>query len=206
MNEGVLKALESNSLDMLKQVITRNNVNCVISGLTASEHAADKNALLCLQWLLEDMGANLGGSLIFAAVNSNIECVKYLLYCGANPNSTLYDAMSGSNVPSLSKYYNISLLRYVIARACKNGNDLDFELIARLLIEAGGLVNDSEMFGDEYDLLITIKSNMRTKQMRCKAVMPALFFCIRKFGAPRDLVRHLLKNYVAPTWKDQRWL
>lgn len=206
MNEGVLKALESDLVDMLKQIITRNNVNCVITGLTTSEHAAQLNALLCLKWLLEDMGANLGASLVFAAVNSNIECVKYLLYRGANPNSTLYNAMSRANVSSLSEYYNISLLEYVIIRACKKGIDFEYELVARLLIEDGGRVNDYNMFGNEYNLLVKINSNMRTKQIRCKAVMPTLFFCIRKLGVPRDLVRHLLKNYVAPTWKDPRWL
>lgn len=92
-DKGVCQACRDGDLDALKNLITRDNVNTPIidwsyrsERLTPLELCSFNGRLECVKWLVEIMNADLGTSLMEAVLDSNHDCIEYLLASGADIN------------------------------------------------------------------------------------------------------------------------
>jgi hypothetical protein len=117
---SIRKIIRDDSVDDLKRVITRENVNMNISFrhdfenetiIYPIEYASQYGAMKCVEFLFEKMGATLNKSLFYAVYNRRITCVEYFLRAGVDIRS-IKDS-SGRNAVSYA-VSDVNMMKFVL--------------------------------------------------------------------------------------------
>jgi hypothetical protein len=207
--------LYDDCLDVLKGLITRDNVNTLIPGVyvyqtSALELACHYGHLDAIKWLVEEMKADLGESLIEASVSSNIECVKYMLECRMDVN---YKSQRHNGRTAIFFPYKCDVVQLLIESGAdihiKDINGIDVfqstciihkkhcdgasEKIARLLIQYGACLRS-----DGFQWMLDEQDKVKKQRQHVSQAGFALMFVFKKKRVPKDLSRHVVKHMVLP--------
>lgn len=189
-----------------------------------------------VKWLVESMHATISIDDLIQVIGQrdkcNIELVQYLLDHGVNVKNysidkrttvlhaplnspcRVYELLlrSGADCNALD-FYGITplgaALRYWVQGVCIARDELvsNLECNVRLLMEAGARIDNDVTRVDAPQWALGYQIELDTKKERCVSVAAALQYCMRtRRGAPRDLTRYFLGQYVLPTQTNDVWL
>lgn len=180
---NVHQAAFNGDLDLLKQLITNENVNAYVNGygITALQRACHGRQLHCIRWLVKDMNACMDANVIHTAVLHQ-DVLELLLQLGCQvdygcPNTALYMFISES--PG----WQIHIKRLMLYGA-------------RLENMNKGTVS-VPIYATVFEMALDTVRRHDAAAAGC-----ALLLVFKLKGAPKDVARWCVRNNVMPRWKQ----
>lgn len=205
MNEqGVRQACQDGDLDLLKQYITRDNINRdIFFSDTPIEICTGYFHIACMRWLI-DMGADFKRALSQAVILNKLECIRF--YLSYHPD--LNDAFQYGKQTALHLARTCEAAKLLLHG--KANVDARDSLNRPPLVIALGRKND-----DLARLYMYYGARIDTAAYSCKWIKPyeyqlederkkftpiahALLCVLKKKKIPKDLAMHILTHMVLP--------
>jgi hypothetical protein len=179
----VHQAAFNGDLDLLKQLITRENVNAYVNGygITALQRACHGRQLHCIQWLVKDMNACMDANVIHTAVLHQ-DVLELLLQLGCQidygcPNTALYIFISES--PG----WRIHIKRLMLYGARLENMNKGTVLVP--------------LYATAFEMALDV-----VRRRDAANAGRALLLVFKLKGAPNDLARDVVRRLVMPRWKQ----
>lgn len=216
----VCDACYSGSVDTLKECITHDNVNTVVSynrvTHTALSICCMYDHVHCVKWLIEQRGAECSQSLITAVRYDKITCVAYLL--------------SRSDIDINAEYYGQTALDvtrhpYILELLLEAGVTILSDTISRYLnvFRRSILFSDYAVTRASECIKVLLQRGLRLNNLKLPSYCPywvleyaseidqlrieraadagcALLLVLQHKGAPKDMARWCVRKYVMSQW------
>lgn len=226
MEETIIAAIKAGNLPALKRLLNWENKDIDLRGATPLELCSAYGHILCVRWLVEEIGAPLRSAFNFACTGDNLECVKYLVQCGADINGV--GDRGQYNSPLECAVNNLAIFRYLLSLRPKISHETRTRTLTKLLNEVrapgNGTCNEAIyimlqcgtripiglFYSAAYTIftfkLLEYETALDKKYVRCIQAMVTLMFVLKEKGVPKALSKHLCNTAVLPTWIDDVWL
>lgn len=196
------------NLFLLKLIMTRENVNILQAndGRCALELCMEYGHLNCVDWLVDELGANFDDFAIVFACNTRMySYLQLLLQRKSNCNISrllfsyttspriielLLNAKADPNVQHLGE----TALEWALKHPISSGRS------SELLIDAGGTAKHVPMSLYDY-----YKTTQR-KHKNCDNAMIALYFVLRRYKVPKDIIKVILLKWIRPSRTSKLWI
>lgn len=185
------------------------------------EYASQLGYIKCLKWAIQEMHAEFGQALIYASAYNNIECVKFLLSHGCDPNVTNTIGETGLHVTQNDEIVLLLLNAGALYTQTRKGlTALDYsyyymidnntvnipnQVVCTHVLNSGDQINSTALHAPQWLLDFQEDVNIQEKNVAFASI--AMYHVLKHTKLfDKEFIHYFICNYILQTKGNTRWL